>query len=109
MFQSPDIGPNSDGGLSDIRISGQSLIKESYPNSRTSDNIDMNLGSVTKIDKRNKTTSKRFDDGIMLENFDVIFIFRIFGHSGTVWRPDSRNRVCKSYFFSKTNLLSYKN
>ena len=56
--QSPDVGQNSDGGISDFRISGQSLIKENCYNSRTSDDIDMKLGPVTKLDKRNKTTSK---------------------------------------------------
>ena len=56
--QSPDIGQNSDGGISDFRISGQSLIKENPHNSRTSNDIDMKLRSVTKLVKRNKTTSK---------------------------------------------------
>ena len=56
--QSPDIGQNSDGGISDFRISGQSLIKENCYNSRTSDDIDMKLATVTRLDKRNKTTSK---------------------------------------------------
>ena len=60
--QSPDIGQNSDRGISDFRISGQSLIKENCHNSRTSDDIDMKLGPVTKLDKRNKTASKKFDD-----------------------------------------------
>ena len=58
--QSPGIGQNSDGDISDIRISGQSLLRENYHNSRTSDDIDMKLGPVTKLDKRNKTTSKNF-------------------------------------------------
>ena len=39
----------------------------------------MKLGPVTKLDKRNKTTSKKFDDGVMSENCDVIVIFQIFG------------------------------
>ena len=56
--QSPDIGQNSDGGISGFRISGQSLIKENPRNSRTSNDIDMKLRSVTKLVKRNKTTSK---------------------------------------------------
>ena len=55
---SPDIGKISDVGISDFRISGQSLIKENCHNSRTSDNIDMKRGPVTKLDKRNKTASK---------------------------------------------------
>ena len=33
----------------------------------------MNLGPVTKLDKRNRTTSKKFDDDVMSENSDVIF------------------------------------
>ena len=51
--------PVSDRGISDFRISGQSLIKENCHNSRTSDNIDMKLGPVIKLDKRNRTTSKK--------------------------------------------------
>ena len=54
LLQSPDIGQN--GVISDFRISSQSLIKENCHNSRTSDDIDMKLGTVTKLDKRNKTT-----------------------------------------------------
>ena len=63
--QSPDIGQTSDGGISDFRISGQSLIKENCHNSRTSDDINMKLGPVTKLDKKNKTTSENFDDDVM--------------------------------------------
>ena len=63
--QSPDIGQNSDGGISYFRISGQSFIKENCHNSRTNDDIDMKLGPVTKRDKRNKTTSKN-DNDVML-------------------------------------------
>ena len=58
MPQSPDIRQNSDEGISDFRISGQSLIKENCHNFRTSDNTDMKLGPVTKLDKRDKKTSK---------------------------------------------------
>ena len=109
LSQSPDIEQNSNGGISDFRISGQSLIKENCYNSRASHDIDMELGPVTKVDKRNKTKSKTFDDDVMLENCDVIVIFRIFGQFGAVWRPDSGHRVCRSYVFSNSNLLSYKN
>ena len=49
----------------------------------------MKLGPVTKLDKRNKITSKEFDVDVMLENCDVIVIFWIFGHFGAVRRPDS--------------------
>ena len=39
---------NSDGGISDFRISGKSLINKNCHNSRTSDDFDMKLGSVIK-------------------------------------------------------------
>ena len=38
----------------------------------------MDLGPVTKLDKRNKTTSKNFDDDVMSTNCDVILIFLIY-------------------------------
>ena len=38
----------------------------------------MKLGPVTKLDKRNKTKSKKVDNDIMPTNYDVIF-FSIFG------------------------------
>ena len=69
----------------------------------------MKLGPVTKLDKRNKTTSKKIDVDVMSENCDFIVTFQIFGQFGAVRRPDSGYRVCKSYFFSNSNLLSYKN
>ena len=58
----------------------------------------MKLGSVTKLDKRNKTTSKKIDDDIMSENCDVIFIFFIFGQFGAVRRPDSGTKSAKVTF-----------
>ena len=63
----------------------------------------MKLGAVTKLDKRNKTTSKKFDNDVISENCDVICIFRNFGHFGAVRKPDSGHRVCKSYVFSNSN------
>ena len=55
--QSLDIKQNSDGDISDFRNSGQFLVEGNCHNSRTRDDIDMKLGPVTKIDKRNKTTA----------------------------------------------------
>ena len=43
MPQSPDIGQNSDGGISDFWNSGQSLINKKYHNSRISNGTDMNF------------------------------------------------------------------
>ena len=87
--QSPDIGQNSD-----FRISGQSLIKENCHTSRTSDDIDMKLGPVSKCDKRNKTTLKIFDNDVMSENCNVVVIFQILGQFRAGQRPDSGHRVC---------------
>ena len=91
MSQCPDFGKKPDRGISDFVISGQSLIKTNCHNSRTSDDIDMKLRPVTKIDMKNKTTSKTFDDNVMLENYDFIDIFPIFGQFGAFWKriPDA--------------------
>ena len=72
-----------------MRISGQPLIKENCHNSRTSDGIDMKLLPVTKLDRRNKTTSKKLCFDVMSENCDVIVIFWISGQFGAVRWPDS--------------------
>ena len=69
----------------------------------------MKLRPVTRLYKRNKTTSKTFVNDAMSEDFDVIVIFSIYGHFGAVWKQDSRRRVCKTYVFINSNLLSYKN
>ena len=74
-IMSPYIVQNSNRGISHFRISCQSLIKENCHNSRASDDIDMKLGIVTKIDRRNRTTSKKFDGDIVSENCDVIVTF----------------------------------
>ena len=89
MSQSLDIGQNSNGGISDFWISVQFLIKENCHNSRTSDDIDMKLEPVTKLDKRNKTTSKKIDDEVMLENCDVFVIFPFYGQFGAIWKADA--------------------
>ena len=106
---SPDIAQNSDGGISDFQISGQSLIKENCHNSRTSDDIGMKLGLITKLYKRHKTTSKIIDDDDMPKNCDVIAIFPIYGQFGAFQKPDSGRIVCRTYVFINSNLLPYKN
>ena len=69
----------------------------------------MKIGPVTKLDNRNKTTSKKLDDDVMSKNCDVIAIFSIYGQFGAIWKPDSGRIVCKTYIFINNNLLSYKN
>ena len=68
----------------------------------------MKLGSVTKLDKRNKTTSKTFDDDFTSANCDIIVIFPIYDQSEAIWKPDSGRLVCKTYIFISLVLLSYK-
>ena len=65
-------------------ISGQSLIKVNCHNSRASDGIDMKLEPVTKLDKRNKIASKKFDDDVMSKSCDVITIFPIYSQSEAI-------------------------
>ena len=65
----------------------------------------MKLRPETKPDKRNKTTSKIFDDDVMPENRDAIVIFPIYGQFGAIWKPDSRRIVCKTYIFINSNLF----
>ena len=36
----------------------------------------MKLGTVTKLDKKNMATSKKFDDDVLLANYVVIVIFQ---------------------------------
>ena len=83
MPQSLDIEQNSDGSISNFWISGQSLIKENCHNSKTSDDIDMKLGSVTKLDKRNKAASKKWT---MTSSQQIVtsLIFLIYGQFGAV-------------------------
>ena len=69
----------------------------------------MKLGLVTKLHKRNKTTSKFFDDEIMPENCDVIVIFPIYGLFGAIRKLDSGRIICKTFIFINSNLSSYKN
>ena len=56
----------------------------------------MKLGPVTKLDKRNKKNVKKFDDNVMSGNYDVIFIFSIYGQFGAIQKPDSGHTVYKT-------------
>ena len=60
----------------------------------------MKLGPVTKQDKRNTSTSKRTDNAVISENFDVIVFFPIYGQFTAVWKPDSGRMVYKTIFSS---------
>ena len=44
----------------------------------------MKFGSVTKLDKTHKATSKKFDDDVMSGNSDATVIFPIYGQFGAI-------------------------
>ena len=69
----------------------------------------MKLGPVAKRDKRTKATSKKFGNGSMSADTDVIVIFSIYNQFGVTWKPDSGRIVCKTYTFINSNYFSYKN
>ena len=109
MPQSFDNGQNSDGVISDFQISGQSFINENCRNSRTSYYIDIKLGLVTKLDKRNTATSKTIDDDVWSTNCDVIAFFAIDRQSEDIQKPDSGLMDYKTYnIFINSNPKSYK-
>ena len=97
---------NSDGGISDFRISSESFMNGSCHNSRTSNDIDMKRVSVSKHDNTNTETSKKLYDDVMSANCDVSLIYVQFG---AIWKLESTHMVCNTYIFIKNNLLSYKN
>ena len=55
----------------------------------------MKIGLVTKLDKRNKTMSKKLSNNVMSKNCDLITIFPIFGQFGEIRKPDSGRIVVK--------------
>ena len=59
----------------------------------------MKLGTVTKLDKRNKTKSIKFDNNVMSENCNAIVSFPTCGQLGTIQKPDSGRIVCKTVHF----------
>ena len=66
----------------------------------------MELGPLNKLDKRNKTTSKEFNDVVISENCDVIVIFPIYSQFGPIWKLDWNCIVYKTYIFRDSNLIS---
>ena len=68
----------------------------------------MELGPVTKHDKRNTGMSKEIDDEVMSTIFDVIDVFSIYGQFGEIRIPDFGSMVFKTYIFINSNILSYK-
>ena len=68
----------------------------------------MKLGPVTKLDKRNKVTSKKFDENITSANCDATVISPIYDQFGAIQSPDSGRVVSRTYIFINSIALSYK-
>ena len=66
----------------------------------------MDLGSLTKLDKRNAVRSKKFDE--FSEICDIIVIFLIYSPFGAIRKPDPGRINHKTYIFNYSNPLSYK-
>ena len=91
-LESPNIGQNSDGVISNFQIFSQI----NCINSRTSDHIDIKLRAVTKLDNRKKKMSKKIGDDVSSKNSNAIVIFLIYSQFGTMRKPDSGHIVCKT-------------
>ena len=90
LSQSPDIVQNSHKAIYDFLIPGQSLVNKNCCNSRTSNDIDVKLGPVTKLDKRNNATSKNL---MMMSCWQMLTNFCLMTNleqSGS-WIPDARS------------------
>ena len=98
--QSPDTGQNSDGSISNFRISDKSFIDKNYHNSRTSHDTDLKLGPVTKVDKRNMARSKKLYDDNISANYGVIVFFQFMANL----KP-SRNRILEVWSIKYKFLL----
>ena len=89
-------------------------MNENCHNSRTSHDIDMKLGPLTKAEKSNTATSKKkMDNDVMAEDFDVIVFFTICGHTVTIRKRDSGRMVYKfsltvTFYFTKLKIRTKK-
>ena len=90
-------------------------MNENFHNSRTSHDIDMKLGPLTKAEKSNMATSKKKkkDNDVRAADFDVIVFFTIFGQSVTIRKWDSGRMVYKfslivTFYFAKLKIGTKK-
>ena len=73
--QSPDIGPTQTGVFPISAFLVKLFTNKSCHKSRTSDDIDVKLRPVTKLDKGNTTTLKEFDSNTVSTNYHTSVIF----------------------------------
>ena len=67
-------------------------------NSRTSNDTDLNLDQYVTFKRKTLQHQKKFDDEVMLENYDVIATFLIDGQFGAIWKPNSGTWSVKLLF-----------
>ena len=75
LLHSSDTGQKPNGNISNFLISGQFFINKNSHDPRISNDIDMILELVNKVEKGNTAILKTFDKVVMSENYDVIVIF----------------------------------
>ena len=63
----------------------------------------MKLGPVTKLDRRNKLNSRKFDNDVMFVDCEVIVSFSIYGIVGAIQKLNCGCLVCKIYLLSYIN------
>ena len=71
--KSQDIGQNSGEGIFNFWISRQSLFRQKLSKLRTSSNSKWNLDQ--KLDRRNTTRPRNFNDQSISTNYDALFFF----------------------------------
>ena len=71
--------------------------------------LTWNLDQQLNLRKETRQLQKKFSDGVISTNCDVIFIFLIFSQFGTIRKPKSGRIVCKAYIFINSKLLLYNN
>ena len=86
----------------------KSLINKDCPNSRTSDVIDITLGPLTKLDKRNTKRSKKLTMISCQEILTALLFIQLIGQFGAIQKLNSKCIALYSSIFIN-NLLSNKN
>ena len=74
----------------------ESLLNKHFHNSRTSIDIDMKLGPITKLGKSNTITSKSIEDAVMSTNYDFVVIFPIYSQLGAIRKSESGRMLYNS-------------